>query len=181
MLALRVSADIVADVRRTVRPTTMATLHFIYGFPAAGKTRLGRQLAETRPALMFCEDEWLAALGGTITTLAEYVDASRRVRGLMAPLATRALELGTSVVFDFAGNTVAHRAWVRAIFEAARADHVLHVLDVPLEECRRRLHERNATKPSGLYFGDVSDDLFDAVVPHIVAPTLEEGFTIARH
>lgn len=156
----------------------MATLYFIYGLPAAGKTRLAREIAEQSPALLFCEDEWLMALGGTITTLAEYVDASRRVRGLMAPLATRALELGTSVVFDFAANTVAHRAWVRSIFEAARAEHVLYVLDVPLEECRRRLHERNATKPAGLYFGDVSDDLFDAVVPHIVAPSRDEGFNM---
>jgi predicted kinase len=157
----------------------VATLHFVYGNPGAGKTRLARAIAAEAPAVFFCEDEWLLALGGTITTVAQYRDASRRVRGLIAPLATRVLALGTSIVFDFAANTVRDRAWVRAIFEGAGAEHLLHVLDVPVEECRRRLHERNATRPPGLYFGDVSDELFDAVVPHIVPPDPGEGFRIA--
>lgn len=156
----------------------MATLHFIYGLPGAGKTRLGRELAERTPAIFFCEDEWLLALGGTITTVQQYIAASQRVRALIAPLAERLLALGTSVVFDFAANTVAGRAWVRKIFEAAGADHVLHVLDVPVEECRRRVQERNVARPAGLYFGDVSDALFDQVVPHIVPPGAGEGFHI---
>jgi predicted kinase len=93
-------------------------------------------------------------------------------------MATRILALGTSVVFDFAANTTEGRAWVRSIFEAAGADHVLHVLDVSDEECKRRVRERNATRPAGLYFGDVSDALVDAVLPHIVPPVPEEGFTV---
>ena len=158
----------------------MTTLHFIYGYPAAGKTGLARVLAAATPAVLFVEDEWLAALGGTITTVAQYADAARRVRSVIGPLATRILELGTSVVFDFAANTVRDRAWVRSIFESAGADHLLHVLDVPVDECRRRLHERNATQPAGLYFGHVSDALFDAIIPHIVPPAPDEGFHIAR-
>jgi predicted kinase len=152
----------------------------VYGYPAAGKTGLARALAAQVPAVLFVEDEWLAAMGGEITSVAEYVEASRRVRSLIAPLATQILALGTSVVFDFAANTVAHRAWVRTIFEAAGADHVLHILDVPVDECRRRLHARNATKPPGLYFGDVSDALFDAVIARIVPPAPDEGFRIER-
>jgi len=42
------------------------------------------------------------------------------------------------------------------------------------------LHERNATQPDGLYFGDVSDELFDAVVQHIVPPCDEEGIWMAN-
>lgn len=157
----------------------MATLHFIYGYPAAGKTSLARALGASTPAVLFIEDEWLAALGGTITTVAAYVDAARRVRSVIAPLATRILELGTSVVFDFAANTTRDRAWVRSLFESAGADHVLHLLDVPVDECRRRLHERNTARPPGLYFGDVSDALFDAIIPHIVPPAPAEGFHVA--
>src|SRR4051812_34230959 len=121
----------------------VATLHFIFGKPGAGKTRRARELAAKVPAGLFFEDEWLATLAEPIRSLAQYVAAAQRVRAMIAPLATRILELGTSVVFDFAGNTPAHRAWVRSIFEAARADHVLHVLDVSDDECRRRVHERN--------------------------------------
>lgn len=154
----------------------MATLHFIYGWPGAGKTTLARQLGERERAVVFCEDEWLATLAPErITSLQQYVEASARIRRLIAPLARRLLELGVSVVLDFAGNTPSHRAWVKAIAEAVSAEHLLHVLDVPADECRRRLHERNATKPPGLYFGDVSDELFDAVVQHIVPPRDDEG------
>jgi len=158
----------------------VATLHFIYGMPGAGKTRFARALAAQLPVLFLCEDEWLAALGGSITTVEAYVEASRRVRGLIAPMATRLLELGLSVVLDFAGNTVRDRAWVRSIFETAHAEHVLHVLDVPVDECRRRLHERNTHQPPGLYFGHVSDELFDRIVPHIVPPTPDESFVTSR-
>lgn len=155
-----------------------STLHFVYGNPGAGKTSLARELAEQTPAVLFVEDEWLLALGGTITSLEQYVAASRRVRSLIEPLATRILALGTSVVFDFAANTVDGRAWVRSIFEAAGADHMLHVLDVPLDECKRRVRDRNASRPAGLYFGDVSDALIDQVAPHIVPPAPAEGFRI---
>ena len=159
----------------------MATLHFIYGKPGAGKTRLARDLAARTPAVLFVEDEWLAALCDPITTLAQYVEGARRIRTVIAPLAARILELDTSVVFDFAANTPRDRAWVRSIFEAARAEHVLHILDVPDEEYRRRVQARNEAKPAGLYFGHVSDAIFDAVLPHITPPTDAEGFTLLSH
>jgi predicted kinase len=159
----------------------MATLHFVYGKPGAGKTRLARELAETAPALLFCEDEWLATLADPIENLEQYVAAARRVRAMIGPMAARALRLGTSVVFDFAANTVRDRAWVRSIFESAGADHILHVLEVPEEECRRRIRERNSTKPSGLYFGDVGEEIVTQVLPHIVPPGPAEGFRIEDH
>ena len=79
-----------------------------------------------------------------------FIAASQRVRSLIGPLAEQALRLGVNIVFDFGANTVAHRAWSVRIFETAARDHVLHVLDVPIDECRRRVHARNATKPEGL-------------------------------
>jgi predicted kinase len=158
----------------------VATLHFIYGWPAAGKTTLARALGDRERAVVFCEDEWLATLAiEPITSLQGYVESSARVRRLIAPLATRLLALGVPVVFDFAGNTPSHRAWVKGIADAANADHLLHVLDVPADECRRRLHQRNATKPDGLYFGEVGDALFDAVVQRIVPPRADEAIRIA--
>lgn len=159
----------------------MATLHFIYGKPGAGKTRRARELGLSAPAVVFCEDEYIAATSGVITTLEQFVERSHRVRELLiAPAAIQILRLGVSVVFDFAGNTAAHRAWVRSIFEAAGADHVLHVLDVSDDECKRRVHERNLAKPTGLYFGDVSDEIFESVLPRITPPSESEGFLVVR-
>lgn len=158
----------------------MPTLHFIYGWPGAGKTTLARALGDHERAVVFCEDEWLATLATEpITSVQQYVEAAARIRRVIAPLATRLLALGVSVVFDFAGNTPAHRAWVKAIADAAHADHLLHVLDVPADECKRRLHDRNATRPEGLYFGDVSDQLFDAVVQRIVPLYRDEAIRMA--
>jgi hypothetical protein len=55
------------------------------------------------------------------------------------------------------------------------------VLDVPDEECRRRVRERNSTKPAGLYFGDVSDEIVTQVLPHVVPPVEAEGFRVQIH
>jgi hypothetical protein len=42
--------------------------------------------------------------------------------------ATGPLKLGTSVILDFAGNTVSDRRWMRSIFERAAVDHRLHYI-----------------------------------------------------
>jgi hypothetical protein len=73
--------------------SVMATLHFIYGKPRAGKTRLALELAACMPAVPFIEDEWLVLLCEPITTLDEFAQGDRRVRSVIAPLATRILEL----------------------------------------------------------------------------------------
>ena len=156
----------------------MSTLHFVYGPPGAGKSTFARTLSEQLPGLLVCEDEALAALGRAIATVDDFRAAARQVRAVVAPVAIRALELGVPVVLDFAGNNARQRAWARSIFEAARADHVLHVLDVPIEECRRRMHARNEQQPPGVYFGHVSDELFDRIVPLIEPPTPDEGFHV---
>lgn len=157
----------------------VATLHFIYGPPGAGKTSLALELADRHSALAVIEDEWLLRLNPPITNIDEFIAADARARSVIGPLATRLLSLGVNVVFDFAANTVKHRAWTRSIFEAAGANHVLHVLDVPLEECKRRVRERNRTRPAGLYYGDVAEELVDAVSARIVPPSAAEGFTLA--
>src|SRR6185503_3893587 len=108
-----------------------ATLHFVYGKPAAGKTTLARRLAAELDAILFVEDEWLLAIAPRpIADLEAYLDVSGRARRLIGPLATRLLERGVDVVFDFAGNTRAHRAWARGLADAAGAAHRLHVLEI---------------------------------------------------
>jgi predicted kinase len=158
----------------------VAVLHFVFGRPGAGKTTLARELGATQRALVFIEDEWVAQVASApIESIAQFREVGTRVRALIAPLAEQALRLGVNVVFDFAANTVADRAWVRGVFERAGADHVLHVLDVSVEECRRRVHARNRERPAGVWFGDVSDALFEAVLPYIVRPADDEGFRIS--
>jgi hypothetical protein len=71
--------------------------------------------------------------------------------------------------------------WFRGLFEAAGADHVLHVLDPPDEVCRAQLRRRNETKPEGAYWGNVSEEIFEKVAPYFSPPSPEEGFNLVRH
>jgi predicted kinase len=156
----------------------MATLHVIGGKPGAGKTTIARELGGSLPAIVFCEDEWIATLGFQIRSLDQYLDVSARIRALIGRLVPDLLRRDVSVVFDFGANTVKSRAWVRSLFEAAGADHLIHWLEGSDAACLANLHRRNADRPDGVYWGEVSDELFHAVCPHVVPPAPEEGFRV---
>jgi predicted kinase len=155
-----------------------ATLHVVAGKAGAGKTTLAREIARTAPALFICEDEWMSRLAGRIESLSQYLEAAERIRNVIAPLAIDVLSLGTSVVFDFAGNTAADRQWVRSIFMRAAADHLLHYLAVDDETCKARVRQRNADQPAGVFFGVVSEEQVDEVNQYFTPPATEEGFEI---
>src|SRR5215467_2863304 len=149
-------------------PPTRATLYCIYGNIAAGKTTLARKLAAQHRAVLLCEDEWLVRLEAEIETFDDFRKHARRLRAAVGPHVIELLRLGTSVVLDFAANTVNDRAWIRSMFEAGNAAHELHVIEVPEDVCRARLRARNATKPEGLYFGFVPEKMFEPVSRLIV-------------
>lgn len=159
----------------------MATLHFICGKAGAGKTTPARELGRTLSAAVFCEDEWICTLGFEICSLEDFARASSKCRELIGPLASELLRLGVSVVFDFAGNTITGRQWVRTVFEAGEADHVLHLIEATDSECLANIHRRNNEKPPGVYWGHVSDETFHAVTAHFAPPQPEEGFRILAH
>jgi predicted kinase len=158
----------------------MATLHFIGGKAGAGKTTLARELGRSERAVVLCEDEWLSKLGLEIHSLDDYRRASDRCRKVMEPLVLDLLRLGVSVVLDYPANTVERRAWLRSLVELAGADHVLHWIEASDADCLGNIHRRNEEKPEGIYWGDVSDEVFHPVNPHIVPPSPDEGFTILR-
>jgi len=158
----------------------MATLHFMCGRAGAGKTTLARELGRSLPAIVFCEDEWISTLGFEVRSLEDYRDASGRCQKMIGSLVPDLLRQGVSVVLDFAANTVPRRAWVRSLFEAAGAEHVLYWIEASDAECLGNIHRRNDEKPPGVYWGPVSDELFHAVNPHFVPPSPEEGFQVIR-
>lgn len=159
----------------------MATLHFICGKAGAGKTTLARALGRTVPAVVFCEDEWLVKLGMDTATLDEFETSAARCRVLMGSLALDILRLNVSVIFDFCGNTRGGRGWIRGIFDAADADHLLHFIDATNDECLANIRRRNEDRTAGVYWGPVSDETFHAVTSHFVPPQLDEGFRIRSY
>jgi predicted kinase len=110
---------------------------------------LARELGRSLPAIVVCEDEWISALGFEIRSLEDYLDASGRFQKVIGSLVPDLLRHGVSVVLDFAANTVRRRAWVRSLFEAAGADHVLYWIEASDAECLSNIHRRNDEKPPG--------------------------------
>lgn len=160
-------------------PVTHATLHLVYGKIAAGKSTLTARLGQEPGTLVVAEDHWLARLyPGEQTCLADYARNAARLRDAMGPHIVALLRLGISVVLDFPANTVASRAWMRTLFEAAGVAHRLHVLDVPDAVCKARLHRRNA---EGTHAFTVTEADFDLFSRYCVPPAPEEGFTLVLH
>ncbi len=154
-------------------------LHLICGKIAAGKSTLTARLAKTPGTIVVSEDEWLGKLfSNQMDTVTDYVRCSAKLRQAMGPHIAALLNEGLSVVLDFPANTVETRAWMRSILDQTRADHTLHVLDVPDEVCLARLRTRNA---QGDHPFAATEEQFHRITRHHVEPTAEEGFTILRH
>jgi predicted kinase len=98
----------------------------------------------------------------------------------MGPLIIETLKAGSSVVMDFSGNTAAERGWVRSLFEAAGANHVLYVLEASEETCLAHLLRRNEERPEGLYFATTTEEEFRAICKFFQAPSSTEGFNLGN-
>ena len=154
----------------------MATLYLLCGKIAAGKSTLARRLAERPGTVLISEDHFNSTLyPDEIKTIEDYGRYSSRVRAAMGPHVTALLKAGLSVVLDFQANTVSVRRWMRTIIDESKADHELHVLDVPDEECKRRLRARNQ---AGAHPYQVSDAEYELFTRYFVPPSAEEGFNV---
>lgn len=159
--------------------TNAPVLHLLCGKAASGKSTLAAQLADAPHTVLLSEDTWLAALyGDQMETLKDYVQASAKLRAVMAPHVTALLGAGLSVVLDFPANTKDTRQWMRGIIDASGAAHELHLLDVADDVCKARLRARNA---SGAHPFSVTDEQFDRLTAYFSTPSDHEGFTIRRH
>ena len=72
--------------------------------------------------------------------------------------------------------------WLAALYadelSSLSVPHTLHYLDVPDAVCKARLHLRNAR---GDHAFAVTDEQFDQISRHFVAPGPQEGFDIIVH
>ena len=159
--------------------TPRATLHMLCGKIGSGKSTLAASLAERDGTVLVSEDAWLSALyGDEMTSLADYVRCSAKLRGVIGPHVAALLNAGVSVVLDFPANTVATRAWMRGILDATDAAHELHLLATPDAVCLERLHARNA---AGDHPFAATEKQFRQISVHFVAPLPDEGFTVVEH
>ncbi len=157
-----------------------ATLYFMCGKMAAGKTTLSKELARTHDAVLLNQDDWLSALyPGEILNIADYVRCSTRLRDALTPLIVDLLSRGTSVVLDHPGNTRKQRQWFRDLFEHANVPHELHFIDADDDTCKRQLKQRSAALPAGSAW--TTDAEFDAITAYFQPPADDENFNLIRH
>jgi predicted kinase len=160
--------------------TASATLVFLCGKMAAGKSTLARQLAGRDGAVLIVQDDLLSALyPGEILDIPDFVRCSSRLREALTPHVTDLLSHGVSVVLDFPGNTRKQRSWFRTLFEAAGAAHELHYVDVPDAVCKRQLRERSRSLPAGAPW--TTDAEFDAITAYFEPPADDERFDVVLH
>jgi predicted kinase len=157
----------------------MTTLHLLCGKIAAGKSTLSAELGRQPHTIVIAEDHWTSRLfGSEMTSVADYIRCSARLRDAMGPHVITLLKVGLSVVLDFPANTIANRAWMRSIAGEAVVGHELHFLDVSDEVCRGRLRARNA---QGNHEFAVNDEEFELITSHFIVPTSAEGLNIIVH
>jgi predicted kinase len=157
-----------------------ATLYFMCGKMAAGKTTLSKELARQHDAVLLNQDDWLSALyPNEILNIADYVRCSTLLRDALTPLIVDLLTRGTSVVLDHPGNTRKQRQWFRDLFERANVRHELHFIDVSDDICKRQLKQRSAALPAGSAW--TTDAEFDAITAYFQAPADDENFNVIRH
>lgn len=159
---------------------TKATLHFVSGKLASGKTTLARRLAERVNAILISEDVWLLTLfPGEIVNFTDYLERSARFRNAIATHVRNLLHNGVSVVFDFAGNAPKERAWVRSLCEAEKVKAILHHVKPSDEVCKSRLHQRNRTRPEGSQ--PTTDEEFDEITKYFVPPDAAKGLEVKEY
>ena len=158
---------------------TVPTLHLVCGKIASGKSTLTARLGAKPGTIVIAEDDWLATLfSDELSSISDYVRCSAKLQAIMGPHVASLLNAGVSVVLDFPANTVANRLWMRTIVEATNVAHQLHFLDVPDDVCKARMRARNE---SGEHPFAVTDEQFEKISRHFVAPTADEGFNIVTH
>ena len=157
-----------------------ATLYFMCGKMAAGKSTMSKEFARTNDAVLLNQDDWLAALySGEILNIADYVRCSGRLRDALTPHIVALLTRGTSVVLDHPGNTRKQRQWFRDLFQRANVPHELHFIDASDDTCKRQLKQRSAALPAGAAW--TTDVEFDAITAFFRAPADDENFNVIRH
>ena len=157
-----------------------ATLYFMCGKMAAGKSTLAGELARLNDAVLLVQDDFLATLyPGEIRDIEDFVRYSARLRNSLASHVHDLLSRGLSVVLDFPGNTTVQRRWFRAIVDRADVSHELHFVDASDDLCKRQLKRRSESLPPGSPW--TTDAEFEAITVHFEAPRDDEGFHVVRH
>lgn len=156
----------------------MRMVFLICGNTAAGKSTYAIKLAAEQNAIRFSLDPWMQTLFG-----ADYdshgndfnwlIERTERCKTQIRQISEQLIRQGINIVLDLGFGDIASRQYYRDWAAAHGADVSLHFLDVPAEERRNRVRNRNREKGPTFAF-EVTDQMFDYIEAMFVPPSDEE-------
>jgi predicted kinase len=129
----------------------MTTLHLMVGLPCSGKTTLARQLEHKYSALRLTTDEWHTRLFGQDAEDKEHDARHEIIESSLWDVGSRVLSLGVDVILDFGCWVRWQRDDFRSRAKSLGVDFKIHFTYAPEEVLLRRLAERNAQLPDGVF------------------------------
>lgn len=150
----------------------MTTLTLLCGLPGSGKTTYARQLEE-RGTFRLASDDWMVPLYGQHMPRDVFDERLSVIRQLQWNLAAQLLQVGVNVVLDEGFWKRTEREQYRAQARALGAEVQLIYFDVPAEELRRRLADRNRNLPPGTF--QIDDAALDLFITKFEVPAPDES------
>ncbi|MEM7015961.1 MAG: ATP-binding protein [Pseudomonadota bacterium] len=126
-------------------------LHLICGMAGSGKTTLAKKLEDEHAAIRLSPDEWIEPLLQDKFDRPEMDRMRPHIHDLQWALAKRLLGVGNNVIWEQGFWQLEER---RQCLHGARtigAKVMLHYLDIPIVELKRRIQARNAQLPAGSF------------------------------
>jgi predicted kinase/GNAT superfamily N-acetyltransferase len=145
-------------------PEIRPRLVIVCGLPGAGKTTHAKKVEQNLPAVRFCADEWMDAIGIDLWAS----DARQRIETLQWDIARQVLSLGRSVVIEWGTWGRSERDVLRTEARKLGAAVELHFLDAPVDVLLERIRRRNMETPA-ITFEDLQ-----SWSQTLERPTLEE-------
>lgn len=154
-------------------------LILISGFVGAGKSTLAKKLEKQYGAIRFSTDDWMIELFGFVGDFGEEYRVKKRLcKEFIWKIAKNILLSGTSVVLDFGFWSWKERTLFKKRSEQLGVDFELYFIDVPLEQLRKQIKQRNKKLPKGTFY--ITEKWFDTWIPRFEPPTAKENPIVIR-
>lgn len=148
------------------------TLHLICGLPASGKTTLAKEIEASAEAVRFSPDEWIKCIWGKEDAEKTGNNYRDEIEQLQWKIAKQFLVSGRDVIIEWGTWGKDERETLRDEAHEIGAKVAFYYLDVPKEELKARIRERNKELGSEEFY--MHEDQLDADLQKFQAPDEEE-------
>jgi RimJ/RimL family protein N-acetyltransferase/predicted kinase len=147
-------------------------LHLMVGLPCSGKTTYAYKLKDECKALLFTPDVWHLKLFGDDLGSPDHDKHHDTVESIMWEAAVQALQLDVNVILDFGFWVREQRDFYRNKAKELGVGFHIHYMNVPLQEIKQRLLNRNSQGKKDVFF--ISMESIDKWAEIFEPPTREE-------